>query len=317
MNRNLRIRLYDRLASMQSAGIPLNNAVGKVRQQMNYPELDAILHALGRGDRAAEAFAAAGFEPFETHLIAAGERGARLDEVFRSLSLYFQRERSVTRSITMALVYPVCLLNAIAFIGPLPDLILECVWTYAYSVIFSLVVIWGLLIGFYLFVRLTWNLEAMRFFWLHVPLVGGFLRTSYQYRWIMVLRMELHAGVGFAQAAADAWAATSYGARADRAQEVERRLYEGERLSSAMLEWPELPADWSEYLATAEESGKIDETLGQVEALALDNWKHAQERLASWMPLLLYAMLIIAAGAFLFSFVAKAFEPLTEALDKL
>ncbi|MEM1059718.1 MAG: type II secretion system F family protein [Verrucomicrobiota bacterium] len=317
MNRQLRIRVFDRLATMLGAGIPLHQAVEKVLASNPASELRVLLHQLLQGDRAAEAFAAAGFEEFEQNLVNAGERGGRLDDVFRALSLYYQRELAVSRAIKTALVYPISVLNLIALIGPLPELVLKSVWSYLASALTSLFVIWSLLIGVYVLVRSTWNLEAAQFFWLRLPLVGGFLRATYQYRWIVALRIELNAGIGFAPAAADAWAATGFARRTDRAREVVARLQEGERLSTAMVGWPELPSDWAEYMATAEESGKIVETLGQLEALALDNWKHAQDVLARGMSTFLYFALILAAGFFVFTFVVDRFSPVLKMLDQM
>lgn len=317
MNRALRIKVFDQLSTMLSAGLPLSKALTKIKQRHPLMELDVMANALVQGERASEAFERAGFESFEQNLIAAGERGGRLPEVFRALSLYYQRELAVTRAIKVAIAYPVILLNLVALIGPLPQLILVGTFAYVSSALSYLILIWILLIGVYFFVRLTWSSEAMQFFWMRLPLAGGFLRASYQYRWILALRMELNAGVSFHAAAADAWRATGWANRDTRAQQVQDRLLAGERLSSAMIEWPELPPDWAEYLATAEESGKINETLGQLETMALEEWKHAQAKLSSWMPYILYLILLLCAGGIVFSFVYERFRPVLDALEQL
>lgn len=317
MNRAQRIKIFDQLGTMLGAGISLPQALLKAKQRHPLMELDVMVNALQQGERVADAFERAGFEPFEQHLVAAGERGGRLNEVFRALSLYYQRELAVTRAISTSLMYPVVVLNLIALVGPLPQLILDGFWSYLASTVSSLVLIWLLLIGIYVFIRTTWNLESMQGFWLRVPLAGGFIRASYQYRWILALRMELQAGISYHAASADAWRATGFAQREARAQEVQQRLLDGERLSSALLDWPELPGDWAEYLATGEDTGKLDETLGQIEALALEEWKLKQQRLASWMPYLLYLILIFAAGAFLFSFVYERFRPVIDAMEQL
>lgn len=316
MNRALRIKVFDQLSTMLGAGLPLSKALTKIKQRHPLMELDVMANALVQGERASEAFERAGFEPFEQNLIAAGERAGRLPEVFRALSLFYQRELAVSRAIKIAIAYPVVLLNLVAVIGPLPQLVLVGTFSYLTSVVGYLILIWIFLLGTYLFVRLTWGSEAMQFFWMRLPLAGGFLRASYQYRWILALRMELHAGVSFQAAAADAWRATGWANRETRAQQVQERLLAGERLSSAMIEWPELPPDWAEYLATAEDSGKIDETLGQLEEMALEEWKHAQQKLSSWMPYILYLVLLLCAAGFVFSFVYERFRPVLDALEK-
>lgn len=316
MNRAMRIKVFDQLSTMLGAGLPLSKALTKIKQRHPLMELDVMANALVQGESASEAFERAGFEPFEQHLIAAGERGGRLPEVFRALSLYYQRELAVSRAIKVAIAYPIILLNLVAFIGPLPQLIFDGLFVYLANVVGYLFVIWILLGGAYLFIRLSWDLPAMQFFWMRIPLVGGFLRASYQYRWILALRMELHAGVSFHGAAADAWRATGWGNRETRALQVQERMIGGERLSSAMVDWPELPIDWADYMATAEESGKIQDSLAQIEEMALAEWRHAQQKLSSWMPYLLYLVLLICAAGFVASFVYARFRPVMDMLDK-
>ena len=47
---------------------------------------------LGQGERLGDAFAAAHFLPFETNLVAAGERGGQLESIFDHIAQFWQRE---------------------------------------------------------------------------------------------------------------------------------------------------------------------------------------------------------------------------------
>jgi type II secretory pathway component PulF len=65
------------------------------------------------GERIGEAFAAAGFSPFECHLVTAGERSAQLDTVFQHLSEFWARELEMRQALIRPLYYPLVVLHLV------------------------------------------------------------------------------------------------------------------------------------------------------------------------------------------------------------
>ncbi len=317
VNLSRRISFYEQLATMTSAGIPLRQALERAGQRWADPQIAAVIRTLNQGQGAAEAFLAGKFTSFETKLVAAGERSGRLDDSFKQLATYWKTENELVGAMWKHLAYPILLLHLVAIIGPLPRLATCSVPFYVFSVVTQLAFLYGVAFVIYWGARESWRSEAGQAFWLRVPLVGRFLRATYAYRWVVALRMELNSGISFAQAAADAWEATGYSSREKRAAEAREGLLSGEPLSTLVAGWRELPVDWVDYFTTAEVSGKIYETLGHVEANALTEWKRAQERLADWLPKLLYLVLILYAAFQIFSMALGVFGKVNEVLDSV
>lgn len=317
VNLSRRIAFYEQLATMTKAGIPLRQALDRTGKRWRDPQIALVLATLNLGLGAADAFLAAKFTSFETKLVAAGERSGRLDESFQQLALYWKTENELVGAMCKHLAYPILLLHLVAILGPLPKLATCSLPIYLFSVIMQLGFLYGVAIVVYLVARESWRSEAGQAVWLRVPLVGRFLRATYAYRWVVALRMELNSGISFAQAAADAWEATGYSSREKRADEAREGLLRGEPLSTLVAGWRELPPDWTDYFSTAEVSGKIYETLGHVEANALTEWKRAQERLADWLPKLLYLVLILYAAFQIFGMALGVFGQVNDVLDSV
>lgn len=317
VNLSRRIAFYEQLGTLTNAGIPLRQSLERAGQRWRDPEIPALRQTLEAGQGAADAFAAAGFTSFEVKLVAAGERSGHLDESFKQLALYWKTEQELVGAMWKHLAYPILLLNLVAVLGPLPKLVTCGLAMYLASVVMQLVLLYGMAFALYWLARTSWQSEAGQAVWQNVPLVGRFLRTTYAYRWIVALRMELQSGVSFAQSAADAWEATGYAFRARRAEEAREGLLSGQPLSILVGGWKELPVEWVDYFATAEFSGKINDTLANVEANALQSWKRAQERLADWLPKLLYVALILYAGFQIVNMILGIFGQVNSVLDSI
>lgn len=310
-----RIAFYEQLATMTGAGIPLRQALDRAGQRWHDPQIATLLHTLSTGAGAADAFDAAQFSSFETKLVAAGERSGRLDDSFKQLAAYWRTENELAAAMWKHMAYPILLLHLVAVIGPLPKIATSGLYTYLFTAAAQLVGLYVAAFFFYWLAKEIWRSESGQAFCTALPLLGRFLRATYAYRWIVALRMELNSGISFAQAAADAWEATGYQSRQRRAAEARDGLLRGEPLSVLAAGWKELPADWVDYFSTAEVSGKINETFSHLETHALTEWKRAQDRLADWLPKLLYVALILFAAFQILSMAMGIFGKVTEVLD--
>jgi type II secretory pathway component PulF len=288
-----RIRFYQQLAMLMRAGVPIRGSLERLQGKMSEKELTVLSAKVNAGDRIEEAFAAAGFEPFEVHLAAAGEKSAQLDTIFAHLSDFWARELAMRQALIRPLYYPIVILHLVVFLSagielvtlPWPVVLTHLLWT---------------LIGFYLggfliylAARASWQSERARRIWYYVPLVGGSLKATYAYRWITTLRLEFTAGVSLYRAVGDAWRASGYAGADQRAAEGEDAMLKGMELSKLMREWRQLPRDWIDFVETGEISGALEEAFKSLEAEAAELWSQAQKRMAEWAPKIVYFVALI------------------------
>lgn len=288
-----RIRFYQQLAVLVRAGVPIRGCLERLKERLSEAELTVLSEKVNAGERIGEAFAAAGFSPFEYHLVTAGEKSAQLDTIFQHLSEFWARELAMRQALIRPLYYPIVILHLVVLLTSLIEL---ATTDWPVVVIHFLVRLAGFyLAGFVIFlaVRASWSSERMRRLWFYVPLVGGSLASTYAYRWITTLKLEFSAGVSLYRAVGDAWLASGYAGAERFAEEGEQAMLEGKELSKLMQEWKQLPRDWVDFVETGEISGALDAAFKNLEAEAAETWKQAQIRMADWGPKIVYFFALI------------------------
>src|SRR6202020_2402433 len=85
---------------------------------------------LAEGGRLPEAFAGAGFPPFETNLVAAGEKSAHLDTICDRIAQFWQRELEFRQALIAPLIYPIVVLHLSVLLSSAAVLITQP-WTAA------------------------------------------------------------------------------------------------------------------------------------------------------------------------------------------
>jgi type II secretory pathway component PulF len=291
-----RIRFYQQLAVLARAGVPLRNGLERLKERIPGREIDVLRKKINAGEPVGDAFTAAGFSPFECHLVAAGERSARLESVYQHLAEFWLRQREMIDALVGQIYYPLIVLNLAVLGGGLIQLVSSSWPVVIIKLIVSFAWLYG--IGFILFtvLRVSWQSEVAQFFWLRLPIIGRTLSTAYAYRWITALRLEYAAGVPLPDAAADAWRASGYVGREELARQAEHDLREGAELSTLVQGWRRLPRDWVDFIETGEISGALDTSFENLEAEAARSWKIAQQRMTEWVPKIIYFVILIAVG---------------------
>ena len=94
-----RIRFYQQLAVLVRAGVPIRGCLERLKERLSEAELTVLSEKVNAGERIGEAFAAAGFSPFEYHLVTAGEKSAQLDTIFQHLSEFWARELAMRQAL--------------------------------------------------------------------------------------------------------------------------------------------------------------------------------------------------------------------------
>ncbi len=301
MNLRRRIRFYQQLAVLTRAGVPMRSGLQRLQDRITGPQMAALTERISRGEPIGEAFAAAGFSPFECHLIAAGERSAQLDAVFEHLADFWSRQRQMIQGLVHTLYYPAVVLVLALLLNALVDGLMLS-WPAAVAHFLEAVALYGG--GGFIFVtlvRVTWGSEAAQRFWLALPLVGKTLSTAYANRWITAVKLEYGAGVPMPDAVADAWRASGYVGREQLAEDGRRALREGAELSTLVQKWRQLPRDWVDFIETGEVSGALETAFVNLEDEAARAWNQAQKRMTDWLPKILYFFMLLIVGAQIFA----------------
>jgi len=303
-----RIRFYQQLAVLTRAGVPVRTGLGRLRERLNSRELAVLDRKISEGEPLGDAFAAAGFSPFETNLVTAGERSAQLDTVLEHLAEYWNRQRHMHQAIRSQLYYPLGLFIFSLVVGAIIEFVVSPWYVAAIHFIENLAIYAA--IGFVLFttVRVTWRSDLAQHFWLALPLVGRTLSTAYAYRWITALRLEHGAGVPMPDAVADAWRASGYAGREKLAREGQAELREGVELSVLMQRWKRLPRDWVDFVETGEVSGALETAFTNLEDEARRAWDLAQKQMTELLPKIIYFLALLVIAAQIFFLVYRVYQ---------
>jgi len=281
------------MAMLARAGVPIRGSLERMMERMSSPELRLLSQQVNAGERLADAFAAAKFEPFESHLVAAGEKSARLETIFTHLSDFWSRELAMRRALIRPLIYPIVILHIAVLMSCGVDLVTTSWPIVLAHFVWTMAVFYTIGFGLYLFVHLTWGNPNMRGFWLRVPFVGKSLKSAYAFRWITTLQLEFTAGVSLYRAVSDAWRASGYVGSEQRAAEAEDEMLKGAVLSTLLRQWKQLPRDWIDFVETGEISGALEEAFKNLEKEASEMWTEAQRRMSEWVPKILYFVALI------------------------
>lgn len=298
MSLRQRIRFFQQLAVLLRAGMPIRTALDRLRERLRSRELAVLAQQVGQGERLADSFAAAHFLPFESNLVAAGERSGHLETIFDHIAQFWQRELEFRQALIAPLIYPLVVVHLAIVVSSLVVFLAQNSFSAAVANFVSSLVGLYLLLGLlFVIARVTWSSPLMKAFWLHVPIVGGALRAAFAYRWITSLRLEFGAGVSISRAVGDAWRASGFVNCERLAREGEEAIRSGERLSALVARWRQLPRDWVDFIETGEVSGGFDAAFQNLEAEAARNWSLAQQRMSTWLPKIVYfiALLVVAA----------------------
>lgn len=308
-----RIRFYQQLAVLARAGVPLRSSLLRLQERISGREIAILSQKVNAGETIGDAFTAAGFSPFECHLVVAGERSAQLETIFEHLSEFWARQREMRQALLAQLYYPVAMLHLALFVAALSELAIGS-WTLVQVRLVEY------FIGFYaiafvtfILVRASWQNEQAQRFWLRVPIIGRTLSTAYASRWITALKLEHSAGIPLPDAVADAWRSSGYVGCERFAQEGERALREGEQLSTLVRGWKRLPRDWGDFIETGEISGALEKTFKNLEAESARDSSRAQQQMTDWMPKIASVIILLIVAALIIHVIYQVYiTPITQ-----
>jgi type II secretory pathway component PulF len=317
-----RVRFYQQLAVLNRAGLPMRTGLQRLRERMPGRQIDTLADKISAGEPIGDAFTAAGFTPFECHLVTAGERSAQLDAVFQHLGEFWSRQAQMFRTLVRQLYYPVVILIVALLLNFVVDL-------FVFSLSMPAAVI-NLIEAFatygagafiiYTLVRVSWTNDAAQRFWLALPIIGRALSTAYAHRWITAVKLEYGAGVPLPDAVADAWRASGYPSGKRLADEGQVALREGAELSTLVQKWRQLPRDWVDFIETGEVSGALETAFANLEKETAFEWDLAQKRMNDWVPKIVYFIFLVIAGVqiafILFRLIVSPIDTVTKMIEQ-
>ncbi|HEX7863095.1 MAG TPA: type II secretion system F family protein [Verrucomicrobiae bacterium] len=319
-----RADFYFQLASLQSAGVPIIQALEMVRSSRGGTyrrEVGHILSYLQQGCTLGDAVERTGnwLPAFDRALINAGEKSGRLDTTFRSLGDYYTEKASMLRELISGMAYPIFVLHLAVLIFPtsyltrlfwnngVQDFVLQkaAILIPAYLLLF---------IGIYAFQGSRgehWRslLERLTY---AIPLVAGTRRDLAMARLSGALEALLSAGVNIIQAwelAADATAS----ARIKRAvtaavPKMEAGVVPSETLNHSTV-FPEL---FRSLYKTGEISGQLDATLDRLRKHYEEQASLKLRNLANWTPKLVFLCVALGVGYSIIKFYMGYFDQLNK-----
>jgi type II secretory pathway component PulF len=280
------------LGQLIGAGVNMHEAVLSLRTRIGTRRLQRVLTEI------APAISAGGnlgdqlehypqlFPPHICGMVRAGETSGKLPEVCTEMAEAFRLETIVWAGMTIPkLLYSFVILIAL-FSVTMPEMLnhgenlQQCLSWYLSNTVPRLVRIILIALLAYQFLRTVLNLRSVKSLkdtiLYYLPGINVFLRNAASARFLGALRILIGAGIEFAQALDIAATATGSSVMARQIKRAAERLRTGSSAHDALANCVALPADMRGQLATAEQSGRYDDTLDGLSAIA-------NQRRKTWM----------------------------------
>ena len=297
-----RAELYHQLNQFTSAGIPIVRALEQIKRSppaAAYGEpLQRLLDGLARGATLTESLQALDWLPeFDLALIGAGEKSGRLDACFRLLADYYNDRARIARQVIADLIYPIGLLHMAIFIFPFAQFFASG------NLFVYLGKTFGLLIPLYtvgaLLIYATqsrhgedWRARIESLL-RPIPILG----TARHYLALSRLAAALEALISAGVNIFEAWdlAANASGSPALRRTIAawKPRLVAGQMPSEAVRACPLFPETFANLYASGEISGKLDESLCNLNRFYNEDGTRKLHAFAQWTPRLVYLLVAL------------------------
>ena len=320
-----RAEFYHQLNQFTSAGIPIVRALEQIKR--NPPAasfrkpLQHLLDGLAKGATLAESLQPLDWLPaFDLALIGAGEQSGRLDACFRLLADYYNDRARIIKQMISQLIYPVGLVHFAAFIFLIVLPFAASQFNASLILLFAkaalvLAPLYGAIV-FMIYATQSKHGENWRAriesFLRWVPILGTARHYLALSRLAAVLEALISAGVNIFEA----WdmAATASGSPALRRAVAawKSRMVAGQMPSEAVRLCPLFPETFANLYASGEISGKLDESLRNLNRLYHEDGTHKLNAFATWVPRLVYMLVVLIIACKIVQFWTGMYGPNSE-----
>jgi type II secretory pathway component PulF len=327
MTSKQRAQLYHELGKLIGAGLHVDRSVDLLLEQNPAAAIRLWLEGLQRGlaDHLTVSDSVkrqAGAVPLEVSLLAAGERGGRLEDSCEHLARYYElRHKSKSRAIG-ALIYPFILLHLGLVLPELPKFVTENSASGVIGqIVFHLAIAWVVLgalgLGSWWAMKAAVTSARVDRFLNWIPLVGGVRRHWALARFCQVFHTGLLAAFRMTETMELAGEASQSAGLHVAAKRAAHSLEAGERLANAMKGTGAFPKAFMQSIATAEESGTLDKEMHRWAEAEAELAARAQNRLAEWMPRIVYFLIMLYVAARIVGMVYQVYAPVLKMVDEL
>jgi type II secretory pathway component PulF len=320
-----RAELFQQLAQLTSAGIPIVRALEQIKRSPPAPSfrepLQRLLDELAKGATLVETLQSLDWLPaFDLALIGAGELSGRLDICFRLLSDYYNDRARVIKQVISQLIYPIGLIHfaALIFLIVLPFARSQFNASLTLLFVKAALILSPLYGAVALMIYATqskhgenWRAGIEAFLRL-IPILGKARQYLALSRLAAALESLISAGVNIFEA----WdlAATASGSPALRRAVAnwKPQVVAGQMPSEAVRLCPLFPKTFANLYASGEISGKLDESLRHLNRLYNEDGTRKLNAFATWMPRLVYLLVVLMIAYEIIQFWAGLYGPHSE-----
>jgi type II secretory pathway component PulF len=297
-----RATLYTKLTTLVGAGIPLLRALdtasggepGKVRRA-----LADIRQSVSRGMGLAEAMGQHGalFGTFDRVLIEAADTSGNLETCFKMLADWYQFLHRMQNIVLTGLVLPLACLHIMAFILPIPSLVLGQVslWRYLVAVATTLSGFYGLVALIAAVAWLTPRWARLRFVLdvivLWIPVLGRGIRELSISRFSRAFNMLYKAGVPITQCFEKAPQVAGNARVAALFEGGARAASQGRQASEGFSR--SLASEYRDLWHIGEESGRLDHSVDKIAEMSADRADLWLTQFARWLPRVVYFLIMV------------------------
>lgn len=252
----------------------------------------------------------ASISDLEKSILDAGERGGLLERAFHHLGDHFARVAEARRRILRSLVYPVFLFHLGAAFGiggtalmtmVRPDAQVADAWATARTGLLIFIAVYLLLIVLGFAVAALWRRAAtspaadrlVR----RIPLLGAVHRDFALGRFSEVFAIHLTAGQKMDTGLRASGLAAHAGLLLAASQRGAQRLADGDSLTNVLTdEHAAFPDPFISGIASAEQSGRLDEELTHWAQTYSNKSSESLETLARWAPKIFYYLILVVVA---------------------
>jgi type II secretory pathway component PulF len=323
MNTKQRAQLYHELGKLIGAGVHVDRSVELLLEQRPVASIRTWLEGLRRGLAARLSISESVQQhteapPLEVSLLAAGERGGRIEEAFEHLARYYELRQKSRDKAQNALIYPLILLHFGLVLPELPRFILNQGGAVG-NIVLNLTVAWALLLGLgfgaMAAVKLAATSPAVDGFLNGIPLIGGVRRHWALARFCQVFQTGLLAAFQVSETLKLAGNASQSATLAEAGKQAAKGVEDGQSLTASMKQTRAFPGVFMQSVATAEESGTLDREMERWAVAEAELAAQAQDRLAEWLPRIFYFLIMLYVVARIFQMLAGYYMPLFKMMD--
>ena len=287
------IMLTRQFYTITRAGLPLIKGIRGLADSMRHPRLQEVLGAIGDELETGVQLSYAMrhhqdvFDRLYVNMVKVGEDSGQLEEVFNQLSIYLERDLETRKRIKAALRYPSFVLIALAIALTVVNIMVIPAFADMFSRFDAqlplatriLIAVSNFFVAYwpYLLIALVVSFTGFRHYvargdgaiwWgrnrLRIPVVGSILYRALMARYARSFSLMLEAGVPLPQALELSSRAIDNAWLEGKIMKIKEGIERGDSLTRTHNQSGLFPALILQMIAVGEESGQVDQLLGEV-----------------------------------------------------